>query len=242
MQAAAADLQPDRPLRVGYYDNPSSRVVAEIYARALRDAGLPTDLTVAGADPVLLRGLRSGGIDVVPVYVSAYADWLDGMAHGPGNGPASYASAADAAQRADALGAPLGVDVLTPSVGQDAPAFLISRSLAEAAGITTLSQFAEWSRAGTARMGGDPSCRVRPACLPHLLAEPDVVATYEQLTGATLGDLTWYHVYNGLQWCIVFMRTGARQIHFGEIEPPADIEALFHCKPLVERILQEAGA
>jgi aminoglycoside phosphotransferase (APT) family kinase protein len=78
--------------------------------------------------------------------------------------------------------------------------------------------------------------------MPHFLREEDVVATYEQLTGATLGDLTWYHVYNGLQWCIVFMRTGFRQIHFGEIERPDDVESLFHCKPLVERLLDEAGA
>ncbi|WP_338089739.1 phosphotransferase family protein [Nocardioides lijunqiniae] len=78
--------------------------------------------------------------------------------------------------------------------------------------------------------------------MPHFLREEDVVATYERLTGEIVGDLTWYHVYNGLQWCIVFMRTGARQIHFGEIERPDDIESLFHCKPLVERILAEAGA
>lgn len=78
--------------------------------------------------------------------------------------------------------------------------------------------------------------------MPHFLAEDDVVAAYERMTGTTLGDLTWYHVYNGLQWCIVFMRTGARQIHFGEIERPDDLESLFHCKPLVERILTEAGA
>ncbi|MDP2772534.1 MAG: phosphotransferase family protein [Nocardioides sp.] len=78
--------------------------------------------------------------------------------------------------------------------------------------------------------------------MPHFLREEDVVAHYEQLTGASVGDLTWYHVYNGLQWCIVFMRTGYRQIHFGEIERPDDVESLFHCKPLVERLLAEAGA
>ncbi|WP_205471474.1 phosphotransferase family protein [Nocardioides sp. SYSU D00038] len=78
--------------------------------------------------------------------------------------------------------------------------------------------------------------------MPGFLREDDVVATYERLTGATLGDLLWYHVYNGVQWCIVFMRTGARQIHFGEIVRPDDIESLFHHKPLLERLLQEAGA
>ena len=78
--------------------------------------------------------------------------------------------------------------------------------------------------------------------MPHFLREDDVVASYQEASGVDLGDLTWYHVYNGLQWCIVFMRTGARQIHFGEIERPDDVESLFHCKPLVERILAEAGA
>ncbi len=78
--------------------------------------------------------------------------------------------------------------------------------------------------------------------MPHFLREDDVVATYEQLSGARLGDLTWYHVYNGLQWCIVFMRTGARQIHFGEIDRPDEVDALMHCGPLVARLLDEVGA
>src|SRR4051794_12922978 len=78
--------------------------------------------------------------------------------------------------------------------------------------------------------------------MPHFLHEDDLKAEYERITGVTLGDLQWYHVYNGVQWCIVFMRTGARQIHFGEIERPDDIESLFHCKPLVERLLDEVGA
>ena len=78
--------------------------------------------------------------------------------------------------------------------------------------------------------------------LPDFMREEDVKATYAELTGVELGDLTWYHLYNAVQWCIVFMRTGARQIHFGEIERPDDIEALFHHKPLMERLLGEAGA
>lgn len=78
--------------------------------------------------------------------------------------------------------------------------------------------------------------------MPHFMREDDIKAEYERLTGTTLGDLHWYHVYNAIQWCIVFMRTGARQIHFGEIERPDDIETLFHCKPLVEKLLEEVGA
>ncbi len=78
--------------------------------------------------------------------------------------------------------------------------------------------------------------------MPDFLAEGDVRETYERLSRATLGDLTWYHLYNGVIWCIVFMRTGLRQIHFGEIGQPDDIEGLFHCRPLIEELLAEVGA
>jgi aminoglycoside phosphotransferase (APT) family kinase protein len=78
--------------------------------------------------------------------------------------------------------------------------------------------------------------------MPHFMREEDVKATYTELTGAQLGDLTWFHLYNAVEWCVVFMRTGARSIHFGEVERPDDIETLFHHKPLMERLLAEAGA
>ncbi|HWU22269.1 MAG TPA: phosphotransferase family protein [Nocardioides sp.] len=78
--------------------------------------------------------------------------------------------------------------------------------------------------------------------MPDFLREEDVRAAYEEATGATLGDLTWYHLYNGVIWCVVFMRTGTRQIRFGEIERPDDVETLFHCKPLIDQLLAEVGA
>ena len=78
--------------------------------------------------------------------------------------------------------------------------------------------------------------------MPHFLREDDVRATYAARAGVELGDLSWYHVYNAVQWCVVFMRTGARQIHFGEIERPDDLETLFHHKPLLERLLADVGA
>ena len=78
--------------------------------------------------------------------------------------------------------------------------------------------------------------------MPHFLREQDVVASYEEITGVSVGDLTWFHVFNAVQWCIVFMRTGARSIHFGEIERPEDIETLMHHKGLMESILERAGA
>ncbi len=76
--------------------------------------------------------------------------------------------------------------------------------------------------------------------MPHLFREEDVRETYRELTGVEVGDLRWFYIFAALQWCVVFMRTGARRIHFGEMEAPKDMEAeLFYHRPLLERLLSE---
>ncbi|MDH6196622.1 aminoglycoside phosphotransferase (APT) family kinase protein [Mycobacterium frederiksbergense] len=75
--------------------------------------------------------------------------------------------------------------------------------------------------------------------LPEVLREEDVRATYRELTGVEVGDLRWFYVYSGVVWACVFMRTGARRIHFGEMEKPEDIESLFYHRPLLERMIEE---
>ncbi|MDH6242609.1 phosphotransferase family protein [Mycobacterium sp. OTB74] len=74
--------------------------------------------------------------------------------------------------------------------------------------------------------------------LPDVLREEDVRATYKDLTGVEVGDLRWFYIYSGVVWCCVFMRTGARRVHFGEMERPEDIESLFYHKSLLEKLLE----
>ena len=78
--------------------------------------------------------------------------------------------------------------------------------------------------------------------LPDFLRPDDIAATYADLTGVTVGDLTWYRVYAGVQWGIVFMRTGMRQFHFGEIEKPESADALMHHSPVFTKLLDQVGA
>lgn len=75
--------------------------------------------------------------------------------------------------------------------------------------------------------------------LPDVLREEDVRATYERLTGETLGDLHWFYIYSAVIWCCVFMRTTARRVHFGEMEQPEDVESTFYHAPLLRRLLQD---
>ena len=72
------------------------------------------------------------------------------------------------------------------------------------------------------------------------MREEDVRTTYQTLTGRTLGDLRWFYVYSGVIWCVVFMRTGARRVHFGEMEKPEDIESLFYHGGLLRRLIEES--
>jgi aminoglycoside phosphotransferase (APT) family kinase protein len=78
--------------------------------------------------------------------------------------------------------------------------------------------------------------------LTDVLREEDVRATYAELTGVEVGEFRWFELYSAVIWGVVFMRTGARQAHFGEIELPDDVDALFHHAPLFRGILDEVGA
>ncbi len=77
--------------------------------------------------------------------------------------------------------------------------------------------------------------------MPNFLREDDVRDTYRTLTGIEIGELNWFYVYAGVVWACVFMRTGARRVHFGEIEKPTDIEALFYHAPLLRRMIGQAN-
>jgi len=75
--------------------------------------------------------------------------------------------------------------------------------------------------------------------LPEVMREEDVRATYHQLTGTEIGDLQWFYVYSGVMWACVFMRTGARRVHFGETEKPDDVESLFYHAGLMRSLIGE---
>ena len=75
--------------------------------------------------------------------------------------------------------------------------------------------------------------------LPEVMREEDVRATYQRLTGVEVGELHWFYVYSGLMWACVFMRTGARRVHFGETEKPENVESLFYHAGLLKRLIGE---
>jgi aminoglycoside phosphotransferase (APT) family kinase protein len=73
--------------------------------------------------------------------------------------------------------------------------------------------------------------------MPHFLRPDDVASAYESRTGHVLRDLDFYMVYAGVQWGIVFLRTGFRQVHFGEREMPSDPQEFMHHADLLEEMI-----
>jgi aminoglycoside phosphotransferase (APT) family kinase protein len=73
--------------------------------------------------------------------------------------------------------------------------------------------------------------------MPAFLRAEDVAAGYEAATGHAPRDLAWYGTYAALQYAIVFLRIGARSVHFGEAEMPDDRDELITNREPLERML-----
>lgn len=170
---AAADLaNPDAvvsgPITIGYLDYPSNRLMAEVYGKALEEAGFQVQLTVAGTTDDFLSAMAAGKVDVVPQFVGLFAEALNAAVNGPDAEPLEQVDLATSEADARELGGPLGLTLLNATPGSDTLEFVVSTDFAEEAGINTLSQLAEWSKTNPMRMGGEPTCQVRPFCLPYL--------------------------------------------------------------------------
>jgi aminoglycoside phosphotransferase (APT) family kinase protein len=73
--------------------------------------------------------------------------------------------------------------------------------------------------------------------MPDFLRADDVAATYESVTGHAPRDLDWYGTYAAVQYAIVFLRTGARSVHFGEMEMPPAVDDLIINREPLDRML-----
>jgi aminoglycoside phosphotransferase (APT) family kinase protein len=73
--------------------------------------------------------------------------------------------------------------------------------------------------------------------MPEFLRPDDVAGTYESLTGHTPRDLEFFGTYAAIQYGIVFLRTGHRQVHFGEADEPDDVDDMVMNREPLERML-----
>lgn len=142
------------------FNFPESALVAEIYAQALEQAGLPVHRELElGSRELVQPALRQGMVDVVPEYL--------GTALASFEPDRPVVGGPDAAREALSRNlAPWAVRVLTPAAAQNQNALVVTRDTAQRLGVRTISDLEP--SAGSLRLGGPAECPSRPYCLRGL--------------------------------------------------------------------------
>jgi osmoprotectant transport system substrate-binding protein len=151
---SGGDLSEGTTIEIASFDFGESEIVAEIYAQALAAEGYNVNHQVqVGPREVLKPALESGEVHMIPEYVGS------GLEAGFGIEPS-----ADAAATREALidaYSDAGVTVLELSNAEDKNTFVVTKALAEANGLTKVSDLA---KLGPIVLGGPAECPVRPRC------------------------------------------------------------------------------
>jgi osmoprotectant transport system substrate-binding protein len=148
-------------IRVASYDFSENQILAEVYAAAIRRAGLPVEVqSGVGPREVVGPALQQGVVDVVIDYLGTALSFADrGTAAGE-------ESPADLHAGLAATLGPHGVTVLDAATAEDQNGFAVTSAFAARHGIERLSQLAPLAAGLT--FGGPPECPQRPLCLPGL--------------------------------------------------------------------------
>ncbi|MFF8844753.1 glycine betaine ABC transporter substrate-binding protein [Streptomyces sp. NPDC015127] len=146
-----------------------SKVLAELYAQLLADAGYKTSVTTVKNRELYEPSLEKGEIDVVPEYAATVAEFLNAKVNGPKAPEEKPVASSDVDATVAALtklAEPRGLKVLDAGKAVDQNAFAVSREFAEKNKLKTLSDLGE-SKLKVKIAAGD-ECEVRPFCAPGL--------------------------------------------------------------------------
>ncbi|MFD4032850.1 ABC transporter substrate-binding protein [Streptomyces sp. NPDC058637] len=156
-------------LVVGAASFTESKVLAELYAQILADAGYSTSITTVKNRELYEPSLEKGEIDVVPEYAATLAEFLNAKVNGADAAAEKPVASGDTAQTVAALeklATPLGLKVLPAGEAVDQNAFAVTEEFAEKNSLKTLSDLGK-SKIKVKIAAGD-ECEVRPFCAPGL--------------------------------------------------------------------------
>ncbi|THA60130.1 ABC transporter substrate-binding protein [Streptomyces sp. A0958] len=156
-------------LVVGAASFTESKVLAQLYAQILGDAGYSTSVTTVNNRELYEPSLEKGEIDVVPEYAATIAEFLNAKVNGAKAAESKPVASADTAATVAALkklAEPRGLKVLPAGKAVDQNAFAVTKEFAEKHKLTTLSDLGA-AKVGVKVAAGD-ECEVRPFCAPGL--------------------------------------------------------------------------
>ncbi|EFG64858.1 ABC transporter substrate-binding protein [Streptomyces sp. SPB074] len=143
-----------------------AKVLAELYAGVLKDAGYSTSVKTVQNREVYEPELRKGSIDVVPEYAATFAEWLNHDKNGE-NAKAVASSDVEATVAAlRELAEPQGLKVLDAGKAVDQNAFVVTKDYAAEHKLKTLSDLGKSKEKVTIAAGDE--CATRSFCAPGL--------------------------------------------------------------------------
>ncbi|MEU4796454.1 ABC transporter substrate-binding protein [Streptomyces sp. NPDC023327] len=142
------------------------KVLAELYAGVLADAGYDTQVKTVQNREIYKPELKKGSIDVAPEYAATLAEFLNLEKNGP-KAEAVASSDLDATVSAlEKLAKPQGLKVLPAGEAVDQNAFAVSKEYADKHKLKTLSDL---GRSGEkVKIAAGDECESRPFCAPGL--------------------------------------------------------------------------
>ncbi|MFD5727433.1 ABC transporter substrate-binding protein [Streptomyces sp. NPDC058368] len=146
-----------------------SKVLAELYAQVLGDAGYSTSVTTVKNRELYEPSLEKGEIDVVPEYAATIAEFLNAKVNGAKAAESKPVASGDTAATVAALkklAEPRGLKVLPAGKAVDQNAFAVTKEFADKHKLKTLSDLGA-AKVGVKVAAGD-ECEVRPFCAPGL--------------------------------------------------------------------------
>ena len=143
-------------IKVGAYDFPEGRLLANIYVDWLKKAGYNASLLQLAQRQTAQPALQKGDVDVLPEYVSSALNFYK----------PNSATVDDAKNYATLkeLGAAKGVTYYTPAPAKDNYAFVVTKDFSTKNSVTTLSQLAAYSQKTPITFGGTQECRDASYC------------------------------------------------------------------------------
>jgi osmoprotectant transport system substrate-binding protein len=153
--------RPSAVVEIASFDFPESQLIAEIYAQALVDAGVPVRREPRlGPRELVQPALQQGLVDLVPEYLGAALSAVAPHSSVDRHDPVATRKALDTAL------AHWGLRTLVPSAATNQNALVVSRVTARNLGLRTISDLR--GEAPLLTIGVPPECPRREYCLPAL--------------------------------------------------------------------------
>ncbi|MBT2397368.1 ABC transporter substrate-binding protein [Streptomyces sp. ISL-100] len=167
--AGTGDNGKKASLVIGSAGFTESKVLAELYAQLLSEAGYGTSIKTVENRELYEPALEKGEIDVVPEYAATLAEFLNAKANGPKapeKNPVASSDVAATFEALEKLAEPRGLKVLPAGEAVDQNAFAVSKEYADKNNLKTLSNLGK-SKLKVKIAAGD-ECEIRPFCAPGL--------------------------------------------------------------------------